>query len=289
MKNKTKGVILMIFSSLCFALMAAAVKSVPEISISQKMFFRNSVTLVVASVMILKKKKSFVGKNKKGLLMRSILGLLGIAGNYYAISKLPLAESEILNKTSSFFVIILAGIFLKEKITRKQIYAIILAFVGALFVIKPRLDFSILPALIGLSGAFFAGAAYTMVRYLNRTDSPDTIVFYFGLISTLAVIPMMLLDGFVLSGVPQLLKLLSVGIFAAAAQIFMAYAYSFASASELSIYLFINIVFSLLIGFAIWGELPDIFSLFGGLVIILSGYINYRLNIRENGLSQRIL
>ncbi|WIV11962.1 DMT family transporter [Proteiniborus sp. MB09-C3] len=288
MDNKTKGVILMISSSLCFALMATAVKSVPEISISEKMFFRNFLTLIVSGIMIVRNKKSFIGKNKKGLFIRSIFGLLGVAGNYYAISRLPLAESEILNKTSSFFVIILAGMFLNEKITRKQIFIIILAFIGGIFVIKPRLDFSVVPALAGLFGAFFAGAAYTMVRYLNRTDDPDTIVFYFGLISTIAVIPLMLLDGFVLSSFPQFLKLIFVGIFAAAAQVFMAYAYSLASASELSIYLYISIVFSIIIGIIMWNEFPDVFSLLGGLIIISAGYMNYKFNIKRNKLKSSL-
>ncbi|MGF7060924.1 DMT family transporter [Brassicibacter mesophilus] len=282
MNNKTKGIVLMILSSFFFALMATAVKSLPEVGVPEKMFFRNAITLMTASFIIFRKKESFAGNNKKALVLRSIFGLLGVAGNYYALSKLPLADSEILNKTSSFFVIILSVLFLNEKVRKQQVLTIILAFIGALFVIKPGLSFSIIPALTGIFGAFFAGAAYTTVRHLSRTDSPNTIVFYFGLISTLAVVPFMLSGNFILSSLEQFLKLSAIGVSAAIAQYLMAYAYRYAPAGELSIYLYTNIVFSILIGFVIWNEVPDLMSLAGGALIIIAGLINYHIAKQYN-------
>ncbi|MGF7059179.1 DMT family transporter [Brassicibacter mesophilus] len=285
MENRSKGILLIISASLFFALMSATVKSLHGISVVEKMFFRNAVGLIVASLVIIKKKQSFIGNNKGSLFLRSFFGLLGVACNYYAISKLPLAEAEILNKMSPFFVIILSAIFLSEKIRKNQFVTIILAFAGALLVIKPGFNFSLIPALIGLTSAFFAGSAYTTIRHLRHTDSPDVIVFYFTLFSTLVTVPIMLASNFTIPSAIQLISLIGIGVFATTAQFLLTYAYRYAPAGELSIYTYVNIVFSIIIGFIIWNEVPDLLSFLGGTLIIIAGYINYRFRVSTSTLN----
>ncbi len=282
MENRTKGILLIISSSLFFAFMSATVKSLQNISVVEKMFFRNFIGLIVASLIITRKKQSFVGNNKKSLFLRSFFGLIGVACNYYAISNLPLAEAEMLNKMSPFFVIILSAIFLSEKIRKNQLITIALAFTGALLVIKPGFNFSILPAIIGLSSAFFAGSAYTTIRHLRHTDSPDIIVFYFTLFSTIVTLPIMLAGNFTLPNSFQLISLIGIGLFATIAQFLLTYAYRYAPAGELSVYTYINIVFSIILGFFIWSEIPDMISLIGGFLIIIAGVVNYHYTKSNN-------
>jgi len=286
MENRTKGIFYILMSSLFFALMAAAVKFLGDIPTAEKIFFRNLIGVAAAFVIVKRKNETLVGNNVKLLILRSTFGLLGIAAYFYALSQIKLSDTVILNKMSPFFVVIFAALFLKEKITKKQIIALITAAVGAVFVIRPGFDSNIFPALIALLSSLFAGIAYTIVRELRKTDSAATVVFYFSLFSTLAVIPFMLRGNFVVPQGSEILALLGVGIFATTAQLFMTNAYRHAQAGELSIYTYANIVFSSLLGMLFFQEIPDLMTVIGGLLIITAGYINYR---SKAGLKEKTL
>lgn len=278
MDDRKKGIILILSSALFFASMAATVKFLDRIPVVEKIFFRNFLGLLVAIYLIKKNKKQVLGNNKKLLILRSVFGLLGVAAYFYALSNLPLADTVILNKMSPFFVLILAAIFLGEKIKKLQIASLILAILGAGFVVKPEFNISIIPYIIALLSAFFAGSAYTIIRNLRHTDSSETIVFYFTFISTIAMIPFMLAGQFVVPTLIELIGFLGLGIFATAAQFLMTNAYRFAPAGELAIYTYTNIVFSTIIGIVIWSEIPGVLSIIGGFLIILAGFINYYSN-----------
>ncbi|MGO1369590.1 DMT family transporter [Senegalia sp. (in: firmicutes)] len=281
MDDRKKGIILILLSALFFASMAATVKFLDRIPVVEKIFFRNFLGLLVATYLIKKNKKKVLGNNKRLLILRSIFGLLGVAAYFYALSNLPLADTVILNKISPFFVLILAAIFLGEKIKKLQFISLILAILGAGFVVKPEFDVSIIPYIIALLSAFFAGSAYTIIRHLRHTDSSETIVFYFTFISTVAMIPFMLAGQFVVPTLIEAIGFLGLGIFATAAQFLMTNAYRFAPAGELAIYTYTNIVFSTIIGIIIWSEIPDILSIIGGILIILAGFINYYSNKKK--------
>ncbi len=274
MENRNKGITLMILSSLFFALMAAAVKLSGDLPTMEKVFFRNIVGLAFTSYLIFKSKKSFVGTNKRYLFYRSLFGLLGVFLYFFAIDRLPLADAVVLNQMNPFFVLLLAAFFLKEKIRKLQFSAILLALMGVVFIVKPQFNLTVVPALVGLSSAFFAAAAYTIIRHLRLTDDPLIIVFYFTGLSTISAIPFF--GQFTMPSVNQFLTLLAVGIFATIAQFLMTYAYRYAEAGDLSIYSYGNTLFSIFIGIVIWREVPDIFSLMGILLILMGAYVNYR-------------
>ncbi|SKC91251.1 DMT family transporter [Maledivibacter halophilus] len=275
MKQETKGILCLLSSSFFFAAMGACVKSIPDIPIAQKIFFRNLVGVIITGYILIKNKDKLIGSNIKLLTLRSFFGLLGVAANFYAISKLPLSDAALLNRMSPFFVILLALLFLKEKINSYQIYAMFIALLGAAFVIKPQFDYTIIPALIGLSSAIFAAAGYTSVRQLRLYSSPYTIVFFFCTFSTIATIPFMLKGHFTSPNYKELILLLLIGLFATSAQIFMTTGYRFAPASKLAIYGYTNIIFSTIFGIILWSEYPDLLSLTGGVLIIVGGLINY--------------
>lgn len=276
MENRKKGISYILLSSLFFALMAATVKFLGDMPTAEKIFFRNLVGIFVAFSLVKKSGSSLIGKNKKLLVLRSIFGLLGITAYFYALANMKLSDTVILNKMSPFFVMVFAALFLNEKITKKQIIALITAALGAVLVIRPGFDSDIIPSLVALLSSIFAGAAYTIVRQLRNTDSAATIVFYFSLFSTLLMIPFMISGSFVIPTVLQAFALLALGLFATAAQLFMTNAYRHAEAGELSIYTYANIVFSSIFGLVLFQEIPDIFSVLGGFLIISAGYMNYK-------------
>ena len=279
LSNRTKGIIFIILSAFGFAMMSAFVKLAGDIPSFQKTFFRNLVSLFVALVIIIKHKGSFFGKkeNQKVLIMRSTFGTLGIVFNYYAIDRLVLSDANMLNKFSPFFAIIFSALFLKEKIKPNQMIALIVAFIGMLFVVKPSFDFTVIPAFAGVLGGISAAAAYTCVRALSGKESPDTIVFYFSLFSTIAVSPFMIAT-FTPMKILQLLSLLCAGVFASIGQFGITLAYKYAPAKEISIFDYTNIIFSAIISLFIFNVLPDKYSVLGYLIIFIAALYMFIYN-----------
>ncbi|MGM0378710.1 MAG: DMT family transporter [Bacillota bacterium] len=276
MKDKNKGIIYISISALMFSLMAVFVKLTPNIPVAEKIFFRNSLGLIPILINVKKTDISLKPNNTKLVILRSTFGVLGIFSYYTALELLNLADAVILNKLSPFFVLILSFVFLKENISKKQIFALIFALIGALLVIQPKFDLSIVPTLIGVLSGFLAGCSYTTVRKLSESDHPLVIVFYFALITTIAMIPVMIFNNqFVIPTLKQFILLSMIALSALIAQLFMTNAYRHAPAGELAIYSYLNIIFSLIFGIIIWSEVPGILTFTGAIFILSAGYINY--------------
>ena len=269
MENKPKAIILILISALAFAIMGAMVKLAGDIPLFEKVFYRNLLSLGMAYIMIKNKNVSFFGKkeNQKYLLSRSLLGLLGVILSFYAINYLVLSDASMLNKISPFFVTLFAVFFLKEKLTKIQIPVLIIVFSGALLIIKPQFNFSVVPSLAGFLSAMCAGATYTIIRFLRDREKASTIVFYFSFVSVVVMFPLMMLN-YQKPTMIQLLYLIGIGIFAGIAQFALTNAYRYAPASEVSIYDYTSIIFSGLIGFIVWSEVPDFLSIMGSVLII---------------------
>ncbi|MBU5590572.1 DMT family transporter [Clostridium sp. MSJ-4] len=284
MDKKTKSVVFIILSSFSFAVMGAFVKGAGQLPSIEKSLFRNLISCIVAFILIIRHKSSFFGKkeNQKYLLGRSLLGTLGIVASFYAIDHMVLSDASMLNKLSPFFVTIFAVIFLKEKINSIQVFALIGAFIGSLFIIKPAFNIDIIPALIGVSSAIFAGAAYTLVRFLGNKEEYYTIVFYFSLVSIITTLPFVIIkfEPFTFN---QFLYLIGTGVFASIAQFSLTIAYKYAPASEVSIYDYVNIIFSAIIGQVIFNELPDKYSIFGYTLIIGASVAVFLYTRRKRG------
>ncbi|OCA98946.1 DMT family transporter [Clostridium beijerinckii] len=279
LSNRKKGIIFITASAFGFAMMSAFVKISGDLPSFQKTFFRNIVSLMVAFALISKHRGNFFGQknNQKTLLIRSIFGTLGILFNFYSIDKLVLSDANMLNKLSPFFVIIFSGIFLKEKVNIKQIIAIIIAFIGTLFIIKPSLNLEIMPAIAGILGGVTAAAAYTCVRSLSGKEHPETIVFYFSFISSVITFPLMIIY-YENMNIMQLIYLLLAGIFASLGQFGITLAYKYAPAKEISIFDYTNIIFSAIISLCLFGILPDYLSLIGYVVIFSSSLYMFLYN-----------
>lgn len=276
MKEKNHGIMLIILSSFFFALMATTVKFADAYSLAEKVFFRNFVGLIAMTIMMKRQKVSFKPNNFKLLTLRSLLGLSGVYMYFIAISQLDLGIAVTLNKTSPFFVMIFAVIFLKESFTKRKFISLLVAISGVLIIMRPTADFDFLYGLIGLSSAVVAGGAYTVIRKLKDYDHPLVIIFYFCLYSVIITFPVALYSGIKVESLTDLGILTLIGLFAVIAQTFMTFAYRHAPASELAIYSYMNIVFSSVIGVLLFKESIALPNLLGIALIIFAGYINYR-------------
>ena len=152
---RLKGIFYIVLSAFCFAWMNTFVRLSGDLPSIQKSFFRNLVAAFVAFVLLRKDHVPLRWQkgNLKFLLVRSICGTLGILGNFYAVDHLLLADASMLQKMSPFFALIFSYFFLKEKCTPFQVSAIIIAFFGSLFIIKPTFaNMELVPSLIGFIG-----------------------------------------------------------------------------------------------------------------------------------------
>jgi drug/metabolite transporter (DMT)-like permease len=276
MDNRPKAIAYMICASLFFALMGATVKLSGDLPVFEKVFIRNLVSLFIAYAAIRKTNARLFGKreNQKYLILRSLLGLTGVVLYFYAINNMYLADSSMLNKLSPFFTTLCAWIFLKEESSKVQVPALIIVFIASLLIIKPNFSFEMLPALSGFISAIAAGSAYVVVRFLKGKEDPSTIVFYFSFVSVVGMLPLLALD-FKIPTPTQLFYLIGTGITAAFYQLLVTTAYKYAPASKVSLYDYLSIVFSSILGFIIWSEIPDALTVIGGILIVITGFIMY--------------
>ncbi|WP_283675353.1 DMT family transporter [Butyricicoccus sp. Marseille-Q5471] len=270
LSNKSKAIGCILLSALGFALMNAFIRLAGDsIPFTQKTFFRNVVAMAAAALVLRKEHVSV--RWEKGslplLIVRSVCGTLGIFCNFYAVDKLLLADANMLNKLSPFFAILFSLLFLKERATLVQYGAVAIAFAGSLLIIKPGFSADAFPALVGLCGGIAAGAAYTAVRGLGkRKEAGARIVFFFSAFSTLASLPFLIFDYHPMTGM-QLTFLLAAGLAATLGQFGVTLAYSFAPAKEISVFDYTQILFAALLGFFLFGQIPDWLSLVGYVVI----------------------
>lgn len=281
---KYKAIVLMILSAFCFAVMNLLVRMSGDIPAFHKSFFRNLVAVFFALIIILKNRTGFRWKkgNLKFLLLRSAVGTIGIVCNFYALGNIPLSDASMLNKMSPFFVIIFSIIILKESLTFVQGFAVFMAFVGTLFIIKPTFqNVELLPSAIGLLGGLSAGFAYTMVRILGqRGENGSLIVFFFSAFSCISMLPFLVFDFHPMEWW-QLLMLLGAGLAATGGQFSITAAYSNAPAREISVYDYSQIIFATTLGFIFLGEVPDIYSVIGYVVICSMAVLTFMYNNKK--------
>lgn len=282
--SRYKAVFYIILSAFCFAFMNLFVRMSGDLPAYEKSFFRNFVAVFFACGVLIKKKQKFTWSkgSLKYLLLRAGIGTVGILCNFYALGHIPLSDASILNKMSPFFVIIFSLILLREKLTFIQGAAVFTAFVGSLFVIKPSFQIiDVLPSAIGLFGGMCAGFAYTMVRILGqRGVNGSVIVLFFSGFSCISMIPFMIID-FRPMEWQQLLMLLGAGFAAAGGQFSITAAYTHAPAREISVYDYSQMIFATVLGFIFLGEVPDIYSLIGYIVICLMAVLMFFYNKRK--------
>lgn len=281
--NYIRGVLCIIMSAFCFACMNVCIRLAGDIPSVQKSFFRNLVAAFFAGAIILKSMHAeepislHVQKNARlSLVMRCIFGTVGILCNFYAVDHLIVADASILNKLSPFFAVIFSWLLLKEKILPFQAACIFAAFGGCLFIVKPGFqNTEPLPALIGVCGGLGAGIAYTMVRKLGTMGvKGPVIVFYFSLFSCLLVSPWILFH-FVPMTLQNTVALLMTGLCAAGGQFSVTAAYTYAPAKKISIYDYSQIIFAAVLGFAFFGEIPDMYSFIGYALVIAASLMMF--------------
>lgn len=277
MSQKNQGIMYIIMAAFFFACMSFFIRKAGDLPTMQKGFFRNVVAMFAATVMLLRTEDKF--KIKKGsiplLLMRAICGTIGLICNYYAIDHMNISDANILNKLAPFFAIIMSALILNEYANRFEWSMVIVAFIGALFVVKPTLDMKCIPAVVAAIGGLGAGTAYTFVRKLGKQgERGPVIVMFFSTFSCIITLPFVIFDYHPMT-LMQLIYLLIAGSCAAAGQFTVTQAYTKAPAKDISVFDYSQVLFAAILGFLFLNQIPDIYSIIGYIIIIGAAIIKW--------------
>ena len=275
------GILLVLTESLFFSLMTLFVRLSGGLPTMQKTFFRNAIAAVIAIIILARTPEKF--HIKKGslpdLFKRATFGTIGMILNFWAIDHVSLADANILNKMSPFFAILVSAFVLSEIPNKVEVFSVVVAFVGAIFVVKPTMGAASLPGLVGLTSGACAGTAYTYVRRLGeKGERGPVIVAFCSVFSCLVCVPSVLLH-FVPMTAAQLACLLGAGSSAAIAQFAITTAYKLAPAKEISVFDYSQVLFASLWGGLFFSELPDGWSLLGYVMIIGMAVYKWYYNV----------
>lgn len=202
----------------------------------------------------------------KAHMGRSVLNFAGMALWFQAIVAMPLAEATALHFTLPLYTVILAALFLRERVGWRRWAATAVGFLGALIVLRPGAVPISAPAMMVLASAAFYGGAVVMIKLLTRTDAALPIAFYSNLLmAAIALVPTIFLwQGPALSDVPLILALAAIGT---AAPYCFTRALINLDASVVAPLDFLRLPFTAFAAWLIFVEVPDRWTWVGAAVI----------------------
>lgn len=278
------GIIFVLLSAIGFSTLQMFVKMLPNVSVGNKLFYRNVVITVITYILIRARGISLkVEKSEWPLLLsRIVFGLSGVIINFYTLSYILLADSTTIQKLSSFIVLILSYFFFNEKFTKVQFLALVGSFMGVVLIVKPGSSSFSFGYILAIIGAFCSAFAYSCIRALGirKKVNPMLIVFYFSLFNTIFSAP------YVITHRPHFdtrtaILLFGIGLFGAIGQFGITFAYNFAPAKQISVFEYTQVIFSSILGVVFLGEIPDKYSVIGYIIIISIGIFMYRYNLKK--------
>lgn len=205
-----------------------------------------------------------------GHLWRAGFGVLSMYCYFHSLGSLALAEAVLLTYSMPLYVPFIAWIWLGERPPRGSLPSAGLGLIGIALIVKPGVDGLIAPAaLSGAASGFLAAAAMVSIRRISATEPPARIVFYFMLTAT-AITALPLPWQWQTPPLASLPLLIGIGVTATLGQWLVTKAYAAAPAARIGPFTYSAVVFAGLLGWLLWGERPDAWSMLGILLVIAS-------------------
>lgn len=239
----------MIASTFLFSLMSLAVRFLRDVPLSQVVFFRAVISLVLGWFQIRALGVSPWGNNRPSLILRGCLGTGGLFCYFYTLQHLPLTSAVTLQYMSPIFSAMIAMLFLHERATVWQWIFLLAGFAGVWIMKGVGPEVTALTLAVGVAGAAFSAVAYALIRKLARTDHAYVVVFYFPLVTVPVVVPLVWTH-WTQPTAPQWIALVAVGVFTHFGQICMTRAYQSDQVVRTTHFNYLQIVFA-----AAWGGL----------------------------------
>lgn len=237
-------------------------------------FFRFLFSVMTISIPVIFSKNNLLKTNIHGMhIMRGIVGAIALGMCCFGVNVMPLAENTTILFSEAFFILPMAVIYLKEKVSLKSWIATIIGFIGLLIMFRPSIHNFNYMAIIPTIAAFLFATMSIMIKYMvNKKENNLTMLFYFGLYTT--IISGIFVPFFWVSpNIHELFLILLLGIGANLIQLFIFLAYRAADASAISPIRYTELPFAILFGFLFFGQIPDIISIVGASLIIFGSFL----------------
>lgn len=280
-QNRLLGIGLRVGAMAGFAVMAAMIKlgyaaGIPTVELT---FYRFAFGLPPLLLWIAWSRNFSVWRTRRPLAhaWRAVAGLTTMVLAFSALEYLPLAESTTLSFAAPLFAVILSALVLGEKVGPQRWGAVALGFVGVLLVMRP--EGSHLPPiglLLAALAAFGVGVTTITIRQIGATESTQTIVLWFSLLSLPVLGMLMLFHGSAHDG-REWLILFALGSFGGIAQLLLTASLRFAPVPAVVPFDYTQLLWAVLLGWLVFADAPAPTTWLGAAIIVASGlYTLYR-------------
>ena len=280
--HPVRGILLKLCSVVILVVMSSIIKSVSdEIPPGEAVFFRSFFAIPVILVWVILRRELRSGLRIKSPMAHVWRGGIGTCamGFYFAgLGMLPLPEVTAIGYAAPLMVVILAAIFLGEKIRAFRITAVVVGLVGVLIVLSPRLSGfgnvadsrGQMGAIVVLTGALFVAISQVVLRRIVDTEGTAAIVFYYSI--TASVLSFLTFPfGWVMPDPKMFAMLVLAGLMGGVGQIFLTTSYRHADVSMIAPFDYASMILALLIGYFVFDEVPTLVMLSGAFLVILAG------------------
>ncbi len=227
----------------------------------------------------------------KGHLLRGAFGAVAMAGYFVGLTYLPLPDMTAIWFVAPLLTLALATVMLGETVGMLRWSAVGIGFLGVILILSPYLgdglsggDDAAIGAVIGFAGAALTALAMIQVRQLTGTETTASIVFYFTLTATLFSL-VTLPFGWIVPDFRTGVLLVLIGTVGGIGQILLTLAYRYAPVSVIAPFDYTAMIWSLLIGYFVFGEVPYAVVLIGAAIVIGAGLFviwrEHQLGIRR--------
>ena len=283
--NLFKAIGLKLLSALLFAALSALVRKLGDVTpVGQLVFFRSACAIPpVLLIYALRGELTDAVRTTRvfGQLGRGALSVAGMFSNFSALQRLPLADATAISFASPLITVALAALVLKEKVRIYRWSAVVVGFIGVIVMLIPHLDVShytvagamsvaTIGSLFALFSAFCNAGTVIQTRRLTQSETTSSIVFYFSLVTALAGLVTLPFYWHTPTG-SELLMLIATGVFGGIAHIFLTESYRHAPASVVAPFDYSSMLWALLLGYWLFGELPTGLVYVGACIVAGAG------------------
>ena len=278
------GIVLMTTGIFLFAVNDALGKwLVATYTVGQVLLIRSLAALPLLAPFIWRDAADFAAAPRWGLqVLRAGLATVEVACFYWAVAYLPLADVMAFYLAGPIFVTAIAGTVLGEPVGWRRWSAVLAGFAGVVVCLRPGVAAFTWPALIALLGSFTFSLSMISTRFLRGTGG--TVLVTTQTVGALAFGAVLAPVGWVTPGWSDLALLALLGVVAMVAHVCVNRSLVLAPASTVVPYQYTTIVWAVLFGYAVFGDVPDVFMLTGAAIIIGAGLFIF---LRERRLARR--
>jgi len=280
-----RGIAYMIVSVFVFAVANAIAKwLVAEYPVSEVVFFRCLFALVPCGLLVATHGglAALRTRRLKDHALRSGSQFLSMVAIFTAFRMMPLADAVAIQFASPLFLTVLSIFLLGERVGLHRWSAVLVGFAGVLVMVRPGPGLLESGALFALANAVISASVTIAMRRMSLTESSTTLVAYQGLFTALLGACLLPFGWVTPHGWVAFALLASAGVLSGIGQYCWTQAFRFAPAAVAAPFSYMAMIWALGFGFVLWGEVPTVGLLAGGVVVAGSGlYILYRETVRR--------